>query len=117
MKRLDRRSLLRVSGLGAVALTLRAGKLAWAEGAPLATTTAGKISGVIEDGINVFKGVPYGGDTAKRRFMAPVAATPWKGVKECAGFATMAPQLSAATASGAQRSLSGVPGGTPDRGV
>lgn len=49
--------------------------------------------------------------------MAPVAAAPWKGVKECAGFATMAPQLSAATAFGAQRSLSGVPGGTPDSGV
>lgn len=117
MKRFDRRSLLRVSGLGAVALTLRTGRLAWAEGVLLATTTAGKISGVFENGIHVFKGVPYGGDTAKRRFMAPVAAAPWKGVKECAGFATMAPQLSAATAFGAQRSLSGVPGGTPDSGV
>jgi para-nitrobenzyl esterase len=103
--------------MGAAALMLRTGKLAWAEGAPLATTTAGKISGVVEDGVNVFKGVPYGGDTAKRRFMAPVAPAPWTGVKECAGFTTMAPQLIPATASGVQRSLSGVPGATPDRGV
>jgi para-nitrobenzyl esterase len=119
MKRFDRRSLLRVSGTGAAALMLRT--KAWAgiqaPPDPLAATTAGKISGVSEDGVNVFKGVPYGGDTAKRRFMAPVAPMPWTGVKECAGFATMAPQLMPATASGVQRSLSGVPGGTPDRGA
>jgi para-nitrobenzyl esterase len=105
--------------MGAAALMLRT--KAWAgiqtPSDPLAATTAGKISGVVEDGVNVFKGVPYGGDTAKRRFMAPVAPAPWTGVKECAGFATMAPQLSAGTASGVQRSLSGVPGAPPDRGV
>jgi hypothetical protein len=33
--------------------------MAWADGAPLATTAAGKISGVVEDGVNVFKGIPY----------------------------------------------------------
>jgi len=99
-------------------LTLRSGSLAWAaEGAPLAATTAGKISGVVEDGVNVFKSVPYGGDTARTRFKAPVAPAPWKGVLECASFATMAPQLSSAAASGVQRSSSGVPGAPPDRGA
>ena len=67
MTRIDRRTLLRASGLGVAALTLHPRMFAWAEGAPVATTTAGKISGSLEEGINVFKGVPYGGDTAKTR--------------------------------------------------
>jgi para-nitrobenzyl esterase len=131
MNRFDRRTLLRNSGLVAASLTLRGKAFAWADGAPMATTTAGKISGVVEDGINVFKGVPYGGDTAKTRFMAPVAATPWTGVKECVAFTTMAPQLVAARAGGprpaapatnsptgsAPTSSSGVPGAPRDQGV
>jgi para-nitrobenzyl esterase len=95
---------------------------------PLAATTAGKISGVVEDGINVFKGVPYGGDTAKTRFQAPVAPERWSGVKECASFTTMAPQLVAARAGAGPRpapsptgnaptSASGVPGAPRDQGV
>ena len=128
MRRFDRRTLLRNSGMAAAALALRTKAFAWADGAPLAATTAGKISGVVEDGINVFKGVPYGGDTAKTRFQAPVAPERWSGVKECASFTTMAPQLVAARAGAGPRpapsptgnaptSASGVPGGPRDQGV
>ncbi len=128
MNRFDRRMLLRNSGLVAASLALRGKAFAWADGAPMATTSAGKISGVVEDGINVFKGVPYGGDTAKTRFRAPVAATPWTGVKECVAFTTMAPQLVAARAGGGRpappsptgsvpTSASGVPGVVRDQGV
>ncbi len=125
---MNRRTLLRNSGMAAAALALRTKAFAWADGAPLAATTAGKISGVVEDGINVFKGVPYGGDTAKTRFQAPVAPERWSGVKECASFTTMAPQLVAARAGAGPRpapsptgnaptSASGVPGGPRDQGV
>jgi para-nitrobenzyl esterase len=104
MKRFDRRSLLRYSGVAAASLALRTKALAWADSAPLATTTAGKISGVVEDGVNVFKGIPYGGDTAKTRFKAPVPPRPWKDVMECTNFTTMAPQLVArVTGPGAPR--------------
>jgi para-nitrobenzyl esterase len=114
--------------MAAAALALRTRAFAWADGAPLAATTAGKISGVVEDGINVFKGVPYGGDTAKTRFQAPVAPERWSGVKECASFTTMAPQLVAARAGAGPRpapsptgnaptSASGVPGAPRDQGV
>jgi para-nitrobenzyl esterase len=126
MNRFDRRTLLRNSGIAAAALTLRTKAFAWADGAPLAATTAGKISGVVEDGINVFRGVPYGGDTAKTRFQAPVAPTRWTGVKECSAFTTMAPQLVAARAGGPRpapsptgnvpTSASGVPGAPRDQG-
>ncbi|HEY4381232.1 MAG TPA: carboxylesterase family protein [Acidobacteriaceae bacterium] len=125
MKRFDRRTVLQVSGMAAASLALRGQAYAWADAAPMATTTAGKISGVVQDGVNVFKGVPYGGDTAKTRFRAPVAATPWTGVKECVAFTTMAPQLVAARAGGprpapagnAPTSASGVPGAPRDQGV
>ena len=88
MKRFDRRSFLRYSGVAAASM-------AWADGAPLATTAAGKISGVVEDGVNVFKGIPYGGDTTKTRFKAPAPPKPWKDVMACTRFAAMAPQLAA----------------------
>jgi para-nitrobenzyl esterase len=127
MERFDRRTLLQYSGMVAASLALRGKAYAWADATPLATTAAGKISGVMEDGINVFKGVPYGGDTAKTRFKGPVAPTPWTGVKECAAFTTMAPQLVAARAGGPRpapsptgnmpTSASGVPGGPRDQGA
>jgi para-nitrobenzyl esterase len=127
MRRLDRRTLLQVSGMAAASLALRGKAYAWADATPMASTTAGRISGVMEDGINVFRGVPYGGDTAKTRFRAPVAPPAWTGVKECEAFATMAPQLVAARAGGprpapsptgnAPTSASGVPGAPRDQGV
>src|ERR1035441_2575765 len=127
MNRFDRRTLLQVSGMAAASLALRGEAFAWADGTPLATTTAGEISGGVQDGINVFKGVPYGGDTAKTRFKAPVAPEAWTGVKECAAFTTMAPQLVAARAGGprpapsptgnAPTSASGVPGAPRDQGA
>jgi para-nitrobenzyl esterase len=125
MNRFDRRTLLQVSGMAAASLALRAKAFAWADAAPVATTKAGKISGVVEDGVNVFKGVPYGGDTAKTRFRAPVVPAKWTGVKECATFTTMAPQLVAARVGGprpgqaanAPTSSSGVPGAPRDQGV
>jgi len=59
---------------------------------PIATTTAGKVRGYVESSINVFKGIPYGGDTAKRRFQAPVPPDPWPGVRDCTDFGPIAPQ-------------------------
>jgi para-nitrobenzyl esterase len=61
-----------------------------AEG-PIATTTAGKVRGYVESSINVFKGIPYGGDTAKRRFQAPVPPEPWSGVRDAVTYAPEAP--------------------------
>lgn len=49
----------------------------------VAKTTSGRIRGRLENGIFVYRGVPYGMDTAKTRFAAPKPAEPWEGVKEC----------------------------------
>jgi para-nitrobenzyl esterase len=60
--------------------------------APLVETAAGRIRGAVEDGIYTFKGVPYGADTSRRRFLSPVSPDPWTGVRDATSFGPVAPQ-------------------------
>ncbi len=59
---------------------------------PIAETRAGKVQGYIDNGINVFKDIPYGADTRNRRFLPPVPPKPWKGILNATRFGDMAPQ-------------------------
>lgn len=101
MKLVNRRAILRSAGLAAASFTLRKNLWALLETSPgpasnpQAKTTYGSISGTLEDGINVFRGIPYGADTAPVRFQAPLPPAPWTGVKVCDVFTTRAPQLTA----------------------
>ncbi|WP_425493893.1 carboxylesterase/lipase family protein [Lysobacter gummosus] len=60
--------------------------------APLADTRSGRIRGYRDRGIQVFKGVPYGADTAARRFMPALREVPWQGVRDAVEYAASAPQ-------------------------
>ncbi|MBB4133025.1 carboxylesterase family protein [Xanthomonas sp. 3075] len=60
--------------------------------APLATVRSGALRGYREQGICVFKGIPYGGDTAARRFQAPVQERAWTGVRDAVSVGAAAPQ-------------------------
>jgi len=71
----------------------------FAEDAPIATTTLGKVRGYIQSGVQCFKGIPYGADTATTRFQPPKKALAWSDVKECIQWSTRAPQGNAASAS------------------
>jgi para-nitrobenzyl esterase len=93
MRRFDRRTLLRYSGMAASALMLHGERFAFGEDAPVATTTGGNVSGRVENGILVFRGIPYGEDTQKTRFKAPLPVAAWSGVKECVEWSTRAPQM------------------------
>lgn len=67
-----------------------------AKGTPGATvnTTAGKLRGLVQDGVNAFKGVPYAGSTAgTARFLPPAKRAPWTGVRDAFQFGLRAPQL------------------------
>jgi para-nitrobenzyl esterase len=62
-------------------------------------TSAGKIRGLVDSGVHVFKGIPYGGDTGgARRFLPASKPTPWTGVREMFEYGPMAPQLAAGPA-------------------
>ena len=94
----DRRTLLRNSALAAAGLlTLPRSALA---AAPIVSTRSGRLRGALEERLFCFKGIPYGADTASRRFLAPLPPTPWTGIREALEFGPRAPQQPTRPSSG-----------------
>ncbi|MGH9524262.1 MAG: carboxylesterase/lipase family protein [Terriglobales bacterium] len=58
----------------------------------IARTTAGPVQGTINQGVNVFKRVRYGSDTAHRRFMPPLAPDRWISVQDATVYGPACPQ-------------------------
>ena len=64
-------------------------------GNAIAETSAGKVRGLVVDGVNVFKGIPYGASTSgKNRFMPPRRPAPWTGTRDALAYGPTAPQTS-----------------------
>jgi para-nitrobenzyl esterase len=87
-----RQFLQRASLVGAGSVV--APGLVFAQGGDLvADTTNGKVRGVAVDGVKLFRGIPYGGDTSgKNRFMPPPKVAGWAGVRDCTDWGHLAPQ-------------------------
>ena len=59
----------------------------------LVETPSGKLAGRVEDGIHVFRGIPYAKPpVGPLRFRAPEPAPAWRGVREAVAFGPSAPQ-------------------------
>jgi para-nitrobenzyl esterase len=98
----DRRWFLRKSafvagGVASGIVTLPSFARVLSTESPIASTRAGKVRGYIDNGINVFKGIRYGADTEKRRFLPPALPEPWSDVREALAYGPSAPQPSRAT--------------------
>lgn len=61
---------------------------------PVAKTACGMVMGENRDGIAVFRGIPYAGNCdGKQRFLAPVPAEAWEGIRDCTKNGYIAPQF------------------------
>ncbi|WP_050992113.1 carboxylesterase/lipase family protein [Pseudoxanthomonas sp. GW2] len=89
-----RRRLLQAAGLGAGLAMAGVLPVAFAAqpASSVVATRAGRVRGLRERGVHVFKGIRYGEDTAPVRFQAPIAARPWRGIAEATGHGASAPQ-------------------------
>jgi para-nitrobenzyl esterase len=85
---------------GAQAVPWASGLAAAGSESATATTSAGRVRGTVADGVNIFKGIPYGGTTAgMNRFMPPIKPVPWTGTREALAYGPTAPQTVATGAS------------------
>lgn len=90
----NRRTLL--AGAGLMAATAPLARLS-AQAPVLAPavvrTRTGLLQGGVEQGVHVFRGIPYGEPTGgSARFRPPVAKRPWDGVRAATGFGQRSPQ-------------------------
>jgi len=96
---MKRRSFLHASSLAAAGAVLRP-SLGLAQstraGGPsnIVETTTGRVRGLFFQGVNTFRGIPYGASTAgANRFMPPRKPQPWTGVRDVNTIGLRAPQL------------------------
>jgi para-nitrobenzyl esterase len=98
LKEMNRRELLKTSACCASVAFARHALIDVIPGVasvyPVAVTTTGRVRSFMDSEVCAFKGIPYGADTAPRRFMPPVPPVPWTGIREAIGFGPRAPQAS-----------------------
>jgi len=65
---------------------------------PVVQTKSGPVQGLVENGINAFKGIRYGAPPiGKLRFMPPEPAAPWKEIYDATDFGAPAMQVASGT--------------------
>lgn len=90
---LTRRGAL--AGIGAATLGGLAGSSALAASVrPVVETTLGRVRGTREEGIEVFRGLPYAASTGgPNRFLPPQPRAPWRGIREAVQPGFSPPQV------------------------
>lgn len=71
----------------ALALTALALPGTLAAKTPLAETHAGKVAGTVEQGVAIFRGIPFAAPPlGENRWRSPQPVTPWQGVRDASAF-------------------------------
>ncbi|MDR3533165.1 MAG: carboxylesterase/lipase family protein [Rhodopila sp.] len=96
--RTGRRSLLGFAALGLARKSLAAPRPEGKKAAPPPNVTVethrGKVRGGLDDGIKVFKGIPYAATTdGLNRFRAPKPAKSWTDIRDVVAYGPMCPQV------------------------
>jgi len=82
-----------VGAVGASGLWLPARVAAQSSPSSVVEIDTGRVRGYVNEGVSVFKGIPYGASTAgENRFRPPQPATAWTGVRESVEYGPTAPQ-------------------------
>lgn len=68
------------------------GEITASSATAIAETESGKVAGYVENGIYIYKGIPY---AKAERFMPPVAADKWEGVRSSVPMALLVRKASA----------------------
>ena len=68
------------------------GEITASSATAIAETESGKVAGYVENGIYIYKGIPY---AKAERFMPPVAADKWEGVRSSRAYALLVRKASA----------------------
>ena len=91
---ISRRQLMGTVGAVAPALAFPSILRGAVPDAPIATCLQGKLKGVFDNGVLVFRGVPYAGSVSgpDHRFRAPPPPVAWKGVRDATKFGPASPQ-------------------------
>jgi para-nitrobenzyl esterase len=83
-------------------LVLAAVRLAAAQATEPVPLDAGRITGTVEDGVRVFKGIPYAAPpVGDLRWKPPQTVEPWDGARACTAFGPACPQPDRARIAGA----------------
>ena len=91
---LDRRAFLRgMSAFGGALMLPAPQEQTKPEKTVIAKTTHGQLQGALQDGLNIFKGVPYASSPAgENRFKAPPKLKAWSGVRDALSYGPQAMQ-------------------------
>ena len=89
--KISRRNIL-ASGMAASAMLSPRAYAEQSFSNPVALTSYGPVRGIVENDINIFKGVRYGGDTKPVRFEKPAPPAPWAETVDAFDFGAACPQ-------------------------